>query len=533
VSERNDEAGRPGPGREPPAKALGRRRRRARLHGGARPGRSLAHRVTAVVVVGLLTVLVLGWVLRTHERVVAATAAFAEGVIERTAIFERLWSTLPRDERRRLFRNWDGPLFRITIEDAAPPAPARRHEVWHADAVRRAVAGELEALGPEARLYVLRPQRITRSPEAPPWRRDAPQPPEGTAPRPPDRDPERHGSGDRDRRHDDGARPERPFPDHLPHVLLVVPRDDGGSWLVVRAAAPELEWQLRRTALSWGTLLLLLVAGLVFLALRRATRPLRELTAAAERLGRDMDAPPLPVRGPREVRAAARAFNEMQARIRRLLADRTEMLAGVSHDLRTMLTRFRLRIEDLPDPAQRERAEQDLREMTAMLTEALAWAREESDPEPRERMDLAVLLLSLVDEETDLGHEATFGGPERCIVEVHPVALRRALGNLIQNAVRYGARADVGLEVREDGVEVTVEDRGPGIPEDEREDVFRPFHRLEGSRNRATGGTGLGLSVARTVVHRHGGTIDLGDRPGGGLRVTVRLPVRPLPYPAR
>jgi signal transduction histidine kinase len=272
------------------------------------------------------------------------------------------------------------------------------------------------------------------------------------------------------------------------------------------------------------------LAGLAALAARRVTRPLGGFAAAAVRLGADpLAAKPSGLdetRGPSEIRAAARAFEGMRARIRRLLEDRMQMLAAVSHDLRTPITRLRLRAEFVEDEAERAKMLKDLEEMEAMIHAAIAFVREETaEVQPRAPLDLACLLEEIRAELTDIGGAIRIApGPERAPIEGRSLALKRALRNLVENAVKYGGSAEMRLERGATGYTVTIEDGGPGIPEAELETVFRPFHRLERSRSRETGGTGLGLAVARAVVRGHGGEIVLANRPEGGLRQTVLLP---------
>ena len=281
----------------------------------------------------------------------------------------------------------------------------------------------------------------------------------------------------------------------------------------------------RAGPLLWlGAVAVLVVLGLVWGA-HRMTRPLRRFTEAADRLGLDANPPPLPERGPRELRNATRAFNRMAARIRRLVDDRTLMLAAVSHDLKTMLTRLRLRAEFIEDSGQREKAAATLDEMQAMLEAALSFARDEAADERPVAVDLAAMLQSLTADLADSGRAASYDGPDRLVLRGRPVALRRVFENLLDNALRYGGRAEVLLRREAGGrAEVRIEDRGPGIPAALRERVFDPFFRLESSRSRDTGGSGLGLAVVRAIVQRHDGAIALEDRPGGGLRVRLALP---------
>jgi signal transduction histidine kinase len=239
----------------------------------------------------------------------------------------------------------------------------------------------------------------------------------------------------------------------------------------------------------------------------------------------DVKAPPLPEIGPAEVRQATRAFNEMQDRIRRFVEDRTQMVAAISHDLGTPITRLRLRAEFVEDQDQRNKMLADLDDMEKMVFSALAFARDEAAGEPRAMVDLRTLLQRVCDDLADAGHAVELAATEKAVpYECRPVALRRALANLVENAVNYGQRARVSLDSREDGVLIRIDDQGPGIPEELHEEVFKPFRRLETSRSRETGGTGLGLTVARTIIRAHGGDVTVRNREDGGLRVEVRLP---------
>ena len=298
-----------------------------------------------------------------------------------------------------------------------------------------------------------------------------------------------------------------------------------GTWLVFSATqAPDGSFRLARFGL-WMALIALVVTGLSLLAARRLTAPLAAFADAAERLGVDGGAPPLPEAGPRELRAATHAVNLMQERLSRFVADRTRMIAAIGHDLRTPLTRLRLRAEFIDDPETQRKMLADLAEMEAMINATLAFARDDARSEPRVQADLADLLQSLLDDRTDAGHAAGYCGPDHLTASFSPVAMRRALANLIDNAINYGGRADVALTVAGGHAVIEIDDAGPGIPDSELEKVFHPFYRLETSRSRDTGGTGLGLSVARTIIRGHGGDIGLANRVAGGLKVTVTLPL--------
>ncbi|MFD2233050.1 ATP-binding protein [Phaeospirillum tilakii] len=253
-------------------------------------------------------------------------------------------------------------------------------------------------------------------------------------------------------------------------------------------------------------------------------RPLATFAAAADRLGRDVNAPRLPENGPREVRRAVVAFNEMQDRIRRFVDDRTQMLAAISHDLRSPITRLRLRTELLAEGEGRDKMLRDLDEMEAMVASSLDFARDEAADEPGQDIDLAATLEAICDNTSDIGLRAAFEWDGRLVCHCRPAAIKRALSNLIENAARYGGKAMVRAHRLERIVAVVIEDSGPGIAETELDKVFNPFYRVEGSRNRKTGGIGLGLSVARSIVRSHGGDIRLENRVEGGLRATVTIP---------
>ncbi len=296
------------------------------------------------------------------------------------------------------------------------------------------------------------------------------------------------------------------------------------SWLnfsvLLRTPQPFLS---SRFILSLSAMLLA-ITGLSVWAVQRSTAPLARFARAAERFGVDVKAPRLSEAGPREVRQGARAFNQMQGRIRRFVEDRTQSVAAIAHDLGTPITRLRLRAEFVEDETQREKILADLQDMENMIAATLSFARDDAASEPRRNTDLVSLLQSVCDGVGDAGHTVAFEGEGRIPYDCRPVALSRAFTNLIENAGKYGARAQVSLSEEAGVIRVRIDDEGPGIPEESREDVFQPFRRLERSRNRDTGGTGLGLTVARSIVRAHGGDITLHDRPGGGLRVEVTLP---------
>lgn len=305
-------------------------------------------------------------------------------------------------------------------------------------------------------------------------------------------------------------------------VAIWVPLADA-SWLrfSTHTDLPSLGWVVHMSA----QLLLVCLALVVFavVAARQITRPIRTFVAAAERLGTDVNAPPIPEKGSLELRRATRVFNTMQQRLQRYVDDRTRMLAAISHDLRTSLTRLRLRTQFIADPRQRDKAEQDLEQMDAMLASTLSFARDDAASEVPVGLDLAKLLHTLCDDLIDLGEEVEYRGPEAFTVCCRPLALQRAVTNVLSNAVSYGGRALITLDPREGSCEIRIEDNGPGIPQSQFEAVFEPFVRLDPARNRSTGGSGLGLSIARSVMRSHGGDVTLANRDSGGLVVHMLL----------
>ena len=261
----------------------------------------------------------------------------------------------------------------------------------------------------------------------------------------------------------------------------------------------------------------------------RLTRPLSRLAEATERFDLDGEEDPLPETGPREVRNAAHAFNRMTVRIRRLVEERTLLLAALSHDLKTFLTRLRLRMEMVEDAEQRWKGIADIEEMQSVLDATLGLARDETRVEQPAAVDLAGLLGNIAERYRELGRKACYRGPERFPFVGRATALRRCFENLVENAVKYGGEAEILLGRENGRVVVRIGDRGPGIPSRFREAVLAPFFRLESSRNRDTGGVGLGLAVARAVVDRHGGTLSLEDRDDGGLEAVVTFPAADAP----
>src|SRR5438105_2428652 len=297
---------------------------------------------------------------------------------------------------------------------------------------------------------------------------------------------------------------------------------DGAALLFRVTRLPEGAPLPRHLFANLGLLLLILVIVL-YVAARNITRPLSELARAAHSIGRDARPAQLQERGARELRDAARAFNTMQDRLRRYLDSRTRVLAAMSHDLKTPLTRLRLQVETLDNPPLEARVGRELDEMEAMVREALALFRGVEDGEPAVPVDLNALVGKVREEFADMGGKVSVAGRAGEPLAGKAQALKRCLTNLVANAIKFGSRADIELE---DGpvLAIRVRDAGPGIPDAELERVFEPFYRLESSRNRDSGGTGLGLTTARDIAQAHGGTLSLRNLAAGGLEAELLLP---------
>jgi signal transduction histidine kinase len=301
---------------------------------------------------------------------------------------------------------------------------------------------------------------------------------------------------------------------------------DDGAWTVVRSTPEPFPsaWQMETSA--WLLAGFLLVGSAGYLYSRRISAPLRKFAIAAERLGRDPQAPPMGLRGPAEIGAAAQAFNEMQERLKRYINDRTAMVGAISHDLRTPLARIRFKLEAAP-PRLREAVLSDIEQMEQMIGGVLAFIRDEGQPRRREKLDLLSLIECVADDATMVGGQVEIVDGNAVTVDGDPVALQRLFANLVDNAVKYGG--DAQIEVRREGplAVVAISDRGPGLSPDELGRVFQPFYRTDVSRNLDKGGVGLGLPIARSTARAHGGDVELTCRGAGegGVTAIVTLPV--------
>ena len=302
-----------------------------------------------------------------------------------------------------------------------------------------------------------------------------------------------------------------------------------GAWVeLMFRPPPDALGGLYRLVISIA-LLVGSVLVLALIAVRITTRPLSLLMGQAEELGRDIHRPPLPEGGPTEVQGAARALNTLQRRVQAFLEERTRLLVAVSHDLKTPITRMRLRAEMLDDAELRQKFESDLNEMDHMVNETLDLVRDVDTREPRQAIDIAALLESLQIDVQERGRQIGLDTKLRHPHFAQPHALKRCLMNLIENALKYGQHVQISAIDDDQRLTIVVSDDGPGIPAADLERVFEPYYRVDDSRSRTTGGTGLGLAIARSVAQAHGGDIRLKNRVSGGVEAVLSLPTRNAP----
>ncbi|MDB6085025.1 MAG: integral rane sensor signal transduction histidine kinase [Gammaproteobacteria bacterium] len=310
---------------------------------------------------------------------------------------------------------------------------------------------------------------------------------------------------------------------NMPYVLAV--RLSDHSW--VTFSLPNRMWGLPGMY-RWIVVFVFIAVSTALVSAvtaRQFAKPVKRLAEAVRNFGTNPQAPPMAETGPRELRQVVRTFNAMQAQIQQFVGFRTMMLAAISHDLRTPLTRIRLRGEFIEDRDQQSRLFRDVDEMQTMVDGALAFFRDDAVSEGTTTFDLPQLLLTIANDYADQGIELGYTGPAHATYQGRPFALKRAVTNLIENAVQYATVPDIELTREGTAFVVAVQDRGPGIPMSALDSVFHPYHRLDKSRNRSTGGVGLGLTVAQAIVQGHGGEIILRNRLGGGLEARVILPL--------
>ena len=465
-------------------------------------GRLIALVLAVIVVAHTVTFLVLA-----DERSETVRAVSRGQVLTRTVSAVRLLEQTPPVLGGRIVAAASGPWLRFSVDDRPQFEKAAQEGVLG----RRIAASLARVLGDEGRDI-----RVRLAPGTA-W--SGRRPMTGYGPMAMGR---HHGHWEGD--DDDGDGGHRAG-EWRPLELGLSVRLASGGWLNAQTMmpVPGLAWAgpsliaLAITALS-------VVVAIAWM-IRGATRPLARLSAAAGAFGRGRDTGPVPETGPEDVRRTIAAFNQMRERLTRFVADRTRMLAAVSHDLRTPVTALRLRTEMVEDAGLKAKMLQTLDDMQEMVEATLAFARDEAQTEASRSADLAALLDSICADFADLGAEVRYQGPDRLIIDCRPASLRRAVTNLVQNAVTYGGAATVELRAQAGAIQICVGDPGPGIPEADQERVFEAFVRLEESRSRETGGIGLGLSIARSIARAHGGDITLANRPGGGLLATLTLPM--------
>lgn len=312
------------------------------------------------------------------------------------------------------------------------------------------------------------------------------------------------------------------------HRIIVAGIQQGpdDQWQVVRFPEPRAPRSVIGSIILQTLVILTVLVTLLYLLLRRITRPLAQLTARLDDFARNPAlAQPIPESGPNDVRRLIAAHNAMEARIATLIDEKDVMLGAIGHDLKTPLAALRVRIETVSDPDQRARMAESIEDITHTLDDILNLARVGRPNDPVEQTDLAALVAAVVEEYEDMGEPVALATSRRLALPLRATWLRRALRNLIGNALRYGMRARISL-LQEDGFAVIrVDDEGPGIPTSDIAAMLKPFVRGEASRNRATGGAGLGLTLARAIAEQHGGSLDLSNRDEGGLRAEIRLPI--------
>lgn len=451
----------------------------------------LAGQLVAVLLLALLAGQALSLLIFADERRHALRELNREQVLTRTAGLVRLLGETPPELRARILAAASSSSlhFRIEHESAVDPGPS-----WHGrNRLARRLAG---MVGDEAGRSVF----VELSDERRLHRLVGFEPPDRMS-----------GRAHYWREHRAGL------------ALLISVRLADGEWLNAGTSFPAPPRWAGPSLVSLA-LTAALVTLAVVVAVRRITQPMGRLAAAADALGRGAAVPALPEAGPPDVRRTTRAFNRMQARLTRFVDDRTRMLAAISHDLRTPITSLRLRAELVEEEETRERMLATLDEMQRIVEASLEFAGEAASREATRIVDLTALVESVVLDLADLGRPASFAATRRTPYACRPASLRRAVRNLVENALAYGGSARVALLAAPGELRVVIEDDGPGVPEALQERVFEPFVRLETSRSRETGGTGLGLAIARTIARGHGGDILLRNRPAGGLEATLVLP---------
>jgi signal transduction histidine kinase len=478
--------------------------------------RSLFGRLVAVILAGLLTAQLVTLYINASERDQLLYRSGGMHAAQRVADLANLLDTLAPIERGKVAAVFDGPPLAISFD--RPPLAADAAGTGSDLRLAMFAAMLRSGLGEDMPTTVALTSGPRDARDEPALRRRL-----GRGP------PSMMGYPMMGRPMMEGGPAE--FPPGGVNFVAQVSLHDGSLVTFDSYLSPEVAAVPLRLALTLlSSLLLVLVVSLI--AVRWVTVPLRTLGTAAERLGRDLDHPPLAETGPLEVRQAAKAFNTMQRQLARSMSERTRIFTAMSHDLKTPITRLRLRAELLEDEPLRARFTKDLDDMEAMVTQTLEYMRDQAAREPPQPVDINALLESLQTDCQETGGNVEIRGSASAPYNGRPLALRRCLTNLLDNALRYGRRATVVIEDDPATLTLRVQDEGPGIPEDQLEQAFEPFFRGEASRSRDTGGTGLGLGIARNIARAHGGELILQNRAAGGLEAVVTLARQPAPAPA-
>lgn len=457
--------------------------------------KSLAGRLAGLLILTLVVAQIVTFALFSGERVEAFRSAYREDIFFRLVSLVGLLEETPRDLHQRLVVTTSSGNFRAVLARRPALGPRATSEPGLQARLAAAMDKPVEDV------------RVSLSPRA--WRQG------WRARRGADRDDDDRDSA---RSNDRGGRPRGP-----PSWATASIRLDDRSWLNARAGPPPVP-PLGPVFLASFIVSAIAVGAVGALGVRWASAPLKQLAGAADRMGRGESFEPLPETGPRETQQANIAFNQMRERIDRFVRDRTAMLAAIAHDLRTPITSLRLRAEFLEDEETKEKVLETLAEMQAMAEAVLAFTRGDAQSEETRPTDVTALVESIVEDVAAAGREVMFADSPAVTLKCRPLSLKRAIGNLIDNAGFYGGKARVSVERGAQEVLIVIDDDGPGIPDADLEHVFDPFVRLEGSRSRETGGAGLGLAIARSIARAHGGDVRLENRAEGGLRAVVSLP---------
>ncbi|MGN7610921.1 ATP-binding protein [Magnetococcales bacterium HHB-1] len=464
----------------------------------------LSQQMTLIMLIGITACLIIGAAIHLRDRGEALTLMGQAQVAQRITAISTLFDTLSAEERKKISLILETPLQYVRLLKQVSPMMQQHKSNASGERFRQLIAQQIEK-NRSIKVMTIRDQEWERdlqlqsNPFQSPWMSHFIQ----------------HHKTHVDTMY-------QIMPDGISLIAQIELQD--GSWM-------EFHNHLPRESFSWPqhlflsiTILFLVIFSLSVIAVRLATRPLTMLSAAAQALGENINTPPLPETGPLEVRLASRAFNGMQARFVRFIQERSHLLAAISHDLRTPLTRMRLRIEMLKDETLKARLLPNLDEMEKMIIEFMAYIKGMERVEKIKKVDVCALLECLQEEHQEMGREITL----ECHTE-HPFplmedSLKRCLNNLVTNAVIYGYKADIKAVTTTEQLQITISDEGPGIPKEKMEQIIQPFIRLEDSRNKKTGGSGLGLAIADNIVRAHFGELELKNGYQKGLIVSITIP---------